>query len=311
MTETITDTPNPIEIEFRDELIRAGLLIPSGVPGVFGRGHVFEDILERFDALITETGKADGAEKVRFPPALSRADFQQSGFLKSFPQLAGTLFSFEGTPREHLQMMDAIHEGKDWSEYETMTDVAFTPAACYPIYPMTAARGPVPEGGRLFDVFSYCFRHEPSDDPARMQLFRMREYVLVGTAEGVVPWRDSWIERGQSLLRSVGLPVECDIANDPFFGRGGRMLALDQREQSLKFELVIPICSVEKPTAIMSFNYHQDHFGTAFGLRSEAGEIAHTACVGFGMERIVLALLKTHGLNPETWPAPVRERLWA
>ena len=309
MTETIT--PNPVEIEFRDELIQAGLLIPSGVPGVFGRGHVFEDILERFDALITEAGKADDAEKVRFPPALSRADFQQSGFLKSFPQLAGTLFSFEGTPRQHLQMMEAIHEGKDWSEYETMTDVAFTPAACYPIYPMTAARGPVPDGGRLFDVFSYCFRHEPSDDPARMQLFRMREYVLVGTADSVVPWRDSWIERGAALLRSVGLPVECDLANDPFFGRGGRMLALDQREQSLKFELVVPICSVEKPTAIMSFNYHQDHFGTAFGLRSEAGEVAHTACVGFGMERIVLALLKTHGLNPETWPAPVRERLWA
>ena len=116
---------------------------------------------------------------------------------------------------------------------------------------------------------------------------------------------------GASLLRSVGLPVVADLANDPFFGRGGRMLALDQREQSLKFELVIPICSEEKPTAVMSFNYHQDHFGTAFGLRSDAGETAHTACVGFGMERIALALFKTHGLDPQTWPASVRERLWA
>ena len=75
-------------------------------------------------------------------------------------------------------MLDLIHEGKDWSGCQKMTDVVFTPAACYPVYPMAARRGPVPDGGRLFDVFSYCFRHEPSDDPARMQLFRMREYVL-------------------------------------------------------------------------------------------------------------------------------------
>ncbi len=302
---------NCAEREFRDELIRAGLLIPTGVPGLFGRGQVFEDVLERFDRLITTVGQDDGAEVLRFPPAINRGDFECSGFLKSFPQLAGTVFSFEGTPQEHMQLLDLIHEGKDWSEYQTMTDVSFTPAACYPLYPMAAKRGPVPASGSLFDVFSYCFRHEPSEDPARMQLFRMREYVLMASADVVVPWRDRWIERGQSVLQSVGLPVVADLANDPFFGRGGRMLALDQREQSLKFELVIPICSEEKPTAVMSFNYHQDHFGTAFGLRTDTGETAHTACVGFGMERIALALFKTHGLDTKEWPASVRERLWA
>jgi len=53
-------------------------------------------------------------------------------------------------------------------------DVALTPATCYPVYPVMAARGPLPEGGRVFDLQSYCFRHEPSEDPARMQMFRIR-----------------------------------------------------------------------------------------------------------------------------------------
>jgi len=299
------------EIAFRDALIEARLLIPTGVPGVFGRGQVFEDVLERFDDLITKLGGADGAEVIRFPPAINRTDFERSGFLKSFPQLAGAIFSFDGTPQDHARLLDLIHEGKDWSECQTMTGVVMTPAACYPVYPMAAARGPISAQGSLFDVFSYCFRHEPSDDPARMQLFRMREYVRIAPAEVVIPWRDAWIERGRGLLQSVGLPVEADLANDPFFGRGGRMLALDQRDQKLKFELVIPICSVEKPTAVMSFNYHQDHFGALFGLKSETGETVHTGCVGFGMERIALALFKTHGLNPQTWPECVREKLWA
>jgi hypothetical protein len=38
--------------------------------------------------------------------------------------------------------------------------------------------------------------------------------------------------------------------------------------------------------------------------------VAHTACVGFGEERIVLALLRTHGFDPERWPVEVRKRLW-
>ena len=38
---------------------------------------------------------------------------------------------------------------------------------------------------------------------------------------------------------------------------------MNQREQELKFEIVAPIASDEKPTAIISFNYHQDHFGAA------------------------------------------------
>ncbi len=90
-----------------------------------------------------------------------------------------------------------------------------------------------------------------------------------------------------------------DVANDPFFGRAGKMLANNQRDQNLKFELLIPITSVAKPTACMSFNYHQDAFGPKWGLNLEDGSVAHTACVGFGLERIALALFHHHGLDVE------------
>jgi seryl-tRNA synthetase len=60
----------------------------------------------------------------------------------------------------------------------------------------------------------------------------------------------------------------------------------------------------------MSFNYHQDHFGSTFGIQTSKGETAQTACLGFGMERIILALFKTHGLEPATWPASVRSVLY-
>jgi seryl-tRNA synthetase len=298
------------EAAFLQELVQRGLLIPTGVEGLYGRGGAFEEIVERFDALVTRWGAEDGAEVMRFPPAIPRRDFEESGYLKSFPQLAGTVHSFMGDEREYLSLLATLEGEGDWTAGQKATGVVLTPAACYPVYPALARRGPLPEGGSLVDVYSYCFRHEPSPDPARMQLFRMREYVRVGTPEEVVEFRQRWLERGQALMGSLGVPLTVDAANDPFFGRTGRMLAANQRDQGLKFELLIPIAREDKPTACLSFNYHQDHFGSAWGLATHDGGTAHTACVGFGMERVTLALLRHHGTDVEAWPAEVREVLW-
>jgi seryl-tRNA synthetase len=295
------------EKEYLDALLEKRLLVETGVRGVFGRGHVFEDVLTRFDQFIERTVKGDGAEKLHFPPILNRKYLEKSGYLKSFPQLAGTVFAFQGKDQQHQQLLEKLNAGDDWTTFQQATEVVLTPAGCYPVYP--TMKGQLPEGGKLIDLWSYCFRHEPSDDPARMQMFRMRELIRLGDLEAVRKWRAEWIDRGLDMLKAVGLPAYVALANDPFFGRGGRMLAANQREQELKFEIVCPITSTEKPTAIMSFNYHQDHFGSTFGIETSKGETAQTACLGFGMERIILALFKTHGLDPATWPASVRSVL--
>ena len=118
---------------------------------------------------------------------------------------------------------------------EASTLSAVAPAACYGVYPAIGARGRMGEDGALVDCYSYCFRHEPSVDPARMQMFRQREYVRLGTAQQARAHRDYWLERGETMLRALGLDVRPVPANDPFFGRGGRMAAATQREQDLKY----------------------------------------------------------------------------
>ncbi|KQZ15505.1 MULTISPECIES: amino acid--[acyl-carrier-protein] ligase [unclassified Mesorhizobium] len=292
-----------------DRLFESGLLIDMGVEGLYGRSGEFEDVIRRFEALIETFATGDAAEAISFPPGMNKAHFEGSGYLKSFPQLAGTVHSFCGNELDHMNLLQCLETGQDWTKGQEATDIVLTPAACYPLYPTVAKRGPLPVKGGLFALQSYCFRHEPSNDPARMQLFRMREFVRMGTPEQVVAFRGEWMERGKKLMAKVGLPVEIDVANDPFFGRAGRMMKNNQRDQNLKFELLIPITSVAKPTACMSFNYHQDHFGKTWELTTSDGEVAHTACVGFGLERIALALFHHHGLRVADWPTAVREAL--
>ncbi|HEV3426777.1 MAG TPA: amino acid--[acyl-carrier-protein] ligase [Paraburkholderia sp.] len=323
MTETAalqaasgSETPAPT---FRDELIASGLLIDTGENGLYGRSQVFEDVVDRLNVAITHLGADQDPEVLRFPPAMRRTDFEDSEYLKNFPQLAGTIHSFCGNESGQMRLLrcldDAMEKSDDdrdtaWMEQQKPTRVVLTPAACYPIYPVMARRGPLPAIGRTIDVLSYCFRHEPSLDPARMQMFRQREYVRLGNPEQVMAFRQMWIDRGSLLVSLLALPVDVDLANDPFFGRGGKIVADSQRAQALKFELLIPVANPDSKTACLSFNYHMDHFGAIWKIECEDGSTAHTGCVGFGMERITLALFRHHGLDVNAWPDDVRALLW-
>ncbi|MCB1571406.1 MAG: amino acid--[acyl-carrier-protein] ligase [Dokdonella sp.] len=294
--------------KFHDGLVAHGLIVPVGVQGVFGRGHVFEDVLERFNALVSEIARDDGAEYFVFPPVIDRKVLESSDYMDSFPHLAGTVFSFFGKELDARKLSERIHACEPWGDTQGMTDVVLNPAACYPVYPSFS--GTVPAEGRLVTMLNWVYRHEPSPEPTRMQSFRVREFVRCGTPAQVVEWRNMWLERGVTLLKSLGLDAVSDVASDPFFGKGGKMLAVSQKEQQLKFEVLVPVISTEKPTAVCSFNFHQEHFGEAFHIKTADGAVANTACLGFGLERIVMALFQAHGFDPKAWPAEVRARLW-
>ncbi|MGI8506815.1 MAG: amino acid--[acyl-carrier-protein] ligase [Solirubrobacteraceae bacterium] len=297
------------QLAYLDQLADAGLLIRTGVDGLYARGAAFEKVRQQFDALVTRAAEPEHPEPLYFPPLLPREQLETSGYLGSFPHLAGTVFAFEGDERAAAEQLELASNHEDWSRHQRMSEMVLTPAACYPLYPALAARGPLPEGGLTLDTGdSYVFRREPSGDPSRMQIFHMREIVRVADRETVIEWRIGWRTRAEELLRSLGLELELDVANDPFFGRTGRLLAAQQRDQELKWELLSPVAG-EQPTAIASSNYHQDHFGHTYGLRTSSGEPAHTGCMAFGEERVTLALLHAHGLDPRAWPAEIRSEL--
>jgi seryl-tRNA synthetase len=294
---------------FHDGLVAHGLIVPAATQGIFGRGAVFEDVLERFNACVSRLSADDAAEAFTFPPVIDRAILEKVHYLDNFPHLCGSVHSFFGNAIQALALAEKAREGGPWGEDLRPTGVVLNPAACYPVYPSFA--GTVPEGGRLVTMVNWVYRHEPSDEPTRMQSFRVREFVRVGTPEQVLAWRDMWLQRGVSLLTSLGLPAKADVASDPFFGRGGKILAVNQKEQKLKFEVLVPVISETAPTAVCSFNLHGDHFGSAFGIATPDGATAHTACLGFGLERVTMALFRTHGFDPARWPAEVRRQLWA
>ncbi len=292
-----------------DQLIAGRLLIPSDAGGVYLRSARFERIVDALDAMVGRFGASDEPEVLRFPPVMPRHALVRSGYLRSFPHLLGTIHCFCGDEAAHRALLRLVADNAEWTDQQRATDLLLTPAACYPLYPVIAARGRLPAQGGIYDVHSWCFRHEPSLDPARMQTFRVREFVRVGRDDQVLTFREGWFDRAKQFIQQLALPYSIDIANDPFFGRSGRLMAESQRSQSLKHELLVPINSDIEPAACASFNYHVDHFGEAWKIELSDGARAYSGCVGFGLERIALALLRHHGLDPAAWPFSVRQAL--
>ncbi len=288
--------------------IAEALLLPTGIDGVYARTAMFEQVVGGLMTLISRHCEPD-AEVLRFPPVMSRRQVEKSGYLKSFPHFLGCVCCLGGTEAEVNAAADRSDNGGDWTSALAAADLVLSPAACYPVYPLVASRGAVPAKGLTFDVACDCFRREPSKMLDRLQSFRMREYVRIGTPEQVDEFRRAWMTKAQGIANQLALPWQIDNASDPFFGRGGKLMAMSQVEQALKFELLVPIRSADQPTACMSFNYHRDHFGTAWSLRTERGEVAHTGCVAFGIDRLALAMFATHGIDLPHWPVAVRRAL--
>ena len=284
------------------------LFMGLGSDGVYARTALYERVFERLVALVDGLRDAR-AEVLRFPPVMSRRQLEKSGYLKSFPNLLGCVCVLHGSEAAIRAAADRHETGGDWTTSLGAADLVLTPAACYPLYPIVASRGPLPPGGLIFDVAADCFRREPSRSLDRLQSFRMREFVRIGSPDDITAFREGWIARAQELAAELALPYTVDVANDPFFGRVGQVMAVSQLQQSLKFELLIPYYAGAKPTACMSFNYHREHFGQVWGIKGSGEEPVHTGCVAFGMDRLAVALFANHGPDPDQWPASARRTL--
>lgn len=291
-----------------DSTILDHLFRPMGVDGVYARTRGYEDVIDALQRLISRR-RPDEAEVFRFPPVMSRRQLEIAGYLNSFPQLLGCVCCLHGSESDIAASVNLAKQGGDWTRDATAADLVLSPAACYPVYPIAAQRGPIPRQGLVFDVAADCFRREPSRDLDRLQSFRMREFVRVGAPSQIATFREQWMKRAEALANDLQLPFEFDRASDPFFGRVGQLMAANQIEEALKFELLIPVRANGGPTACMSFNYHRDHFGKTWNIVDETGAVAHTGCVAFGVDRLTLALFATHGLDFELWPRGVLDIL--
>lgn len=308
MTITAPTALDQSRAALRARLLEDRVLIDLGSPGLYGRTGVFEHVSAAVDAAAVRSMADLESSVLRFPPVEPLAAFERTDYIASFPDLAASISAFTGDDRAHRELLAARERGERWESFLEPADLMLTPAVCHPVYGLVT--GTIPQQGLWFDIVGDSFRREPSLDPMRLQAFHMHEFVHIGTPDSAKAHRDGRIPAMRSLLEGFGLEIDVVPANDPFFGRVGKILARNQVEASLKYEFVTPVYGdAGEAIAIGSANLHEDHFGTSFAITTADGETAHSACVAFGLERVTIALFAAHGTDPASWPADVRRAL--
>ncbi|MEV4555520.1 hypothetical protein AB0K51_00820 [Kitasatospora sp. NPDC049285] len=272
--------------------------LPTDVPGVQLQPAAYEKLLLALRDSIARLAADEPFVRLAIPPVISRRTIERAGYAASFPQLLGTVHSYTGSAADWRRLAPLVAESGAWHADQEISDLVLLPAACYPVYAGLTGRD-LAEPVR-YSVEAQCFRQEATAEPGRLRTFRMAELVTAGTAEHCAAWREHWLQRVAAWLDGLGLKPSVELADDPFFGGGRKLYQAAQRAQELKFELRVPVAD-GLPQAIASANIHKDHFGEAFDFTA-GGERGNTACTAFGLDRIALALLHTHGPRPVDWP---------
>ncbi|MEO7501421.1 MAG: aminoacyl--tRNA ligase-related protein [Gemmatimonadaceae bacterium] len=267
-------------------------------PGLIGLRGSARSLMETIAFSLAELANDETSDEWSVPSGISFATLERAQYFASFPQwlTAASHLSDDSSVLEAIAGSDS--PGSSARAAMQKPDAALSPAVCYHTYERLAGQSVA--SPTLMTAEGVCWRHE-GDRLAPLErgwAFRMREVVCIGTPVEVEEFRQRWMVRTEAFAESLGLSVETVQATDPFFAPTARGKAVLQRIKALKHELTVRFPD-GRSLAIASFNNHERFFGEAFEISLESGEVAASACVAFGIERWLLAVVAANGVGSE------------
>ncbi|HVE99466.1 MAG TPA: aminoacyl--tRNA ligase-related protein [Mycobacteriales bacterium] len=257
-----------------------------------------DDLDRRFTALADRWRPTH----VRFEPTVSAAFLDRMDYFRSFPHLftAAVSLADDDATLESFVAGEPVVDGVLRLGALAPVTRVLSPAACYPLYDHRA--GARISGREHHTMAATCFRREAEYvDWERQASFTMREVVCIGSAQDVADFLAEARMAVDELTAALRIPVEWQLASDPFFRPSRNPQYLMQQIDPTKHEVVY-----DGRLAIASANLHHDHFGRIFDIATTSSDSsetpAHTACLAFGVERWVAAIVQQHGPDPGGWP---------
>lgn len=258
------------------------------------------ELVERLDAELQEIAIRKGAQPIHLPNFIPLDYLKRIGSFDQYPH-----YVFFASPLvSDIERIEAFQKengsgGAKVGSYLAAPEYCLKTAACSPLYPLLENKdfsAPV-----YYTTLGDCTRHEDKRATAfeRLTEFRMREIVFVGDEAGAEEFYRFVLGIFRDLVEGFDLTARVCTANDSFFVSNYSKYRLTQLLGNDKFEARLSIPDTRAEIAFGSFNHHRYFFSQRFGF-SYRGEPAASACVGFGLERLVYGILCQCGTERET-----------
>ena len=282
-----------------------------------GQGHVImrgpaAKLMRVVDAVVLrDFAEVFGAEEEVYPSTILCTTLDRCNHYSSFPEHVDFVAHLKPDVDVLGSFAEACSEG-GWrpalhQNRMAEPDFAVSPSCCYHCYEGMEGWS-LEAPGRCVTAVLGCHRFEGANHRTlrRLRAFTMREVIWVGAPSFVLESRaeadrmiEAWAARWQ-------LDCSYEVANDMFFTDNYSVRASFQRQQEAKKELRASLAREGHDLSIFSSNFHSNTFGKAFDI-TIGGRPAVSACLGWGLERIVFALLSQHGLEVQDWPTALQE----
>ena len=302
------------------ELKRRGWVLELG-RGQVGLAGPALRLAQLLDRACAELGSARfGAVEETYPSLIPADVLGRCGYFSSFPQAVSLVAHLV----EDYDLIEEFRQANAATPHLTIPrasaiptpEACLTPAVCYHCYQSLEGQT-LPSGGRVVTSNGKCFRYESKNITGldRLWDFTMREVIFVGEEAWVTAQRQKAIDAVAAQVAEWDLDCAIETANDPFFPTVHATKTYWQVRSDLKFELRLGVEPGEdgraRSIAAGSFNLHENFFGKTFSIMAGDGNPAFTGCVGWGLERWVLACFTQHGYERARWPGALAGEIFA
>lgn len=291
-------------------LVEDGQIRPTG-NGKFVYSGELNRLFSAIDGKLRSLAETMGAVEERYPTTVRTDTLIDVGYLASFPHHA----FFSAPVQFSEESLNSVRQRKALKAEDRaqivgelgMPSEVLAPTVCYHCFE-ARRNGTVKPG--LVTAINKCHRHEPVDVHGleRLTTYWMREIIVFGHDKEIRDALDYMAQWTIDFLQS--LDVSCDLiaANDPFFADSSTEKRIYQTAYDLKKELKLPVYGGKK-IAAASFNNHQSSIVEKLAIRSREDTVIESGCAGWGLERVLLALVSRFGPDIAQWPSHTRKSL--
>ena len=274
--------------------------------------HIFDDglitlrgpavqLLKYFDNKFLEIAKSSGCIERIYPVLLPIKSYLKTSYPKNSPQYTICCCELE----ENIDRLKNIHEKvckNSLTDLIKEPKTVLSPAACFHVYDEL-------ENSIIKEPLSVTLRQSVFRNEGRfnwqkygcLKSYTIRELVFIGSKEYVETNRIEILKSTIDLMENFNILGRIVVATDPFIIPEIQKIKDIQIAEKAKYELKL-MYDDDEELSCASFNLHGISFSKPFNFKINQAESTVSACVGFGLERWVLAFLCQFGTDEKLWP---------
>lgn len=271
---------NKVNCEFHslDEMLKQGNIVRTENGGVCLSG-ISARLFDYFDKVFRKFAHNNDAIEEKYPVLLSKDTLIKTKYLNNYP-------------------------GN--SMYVEDSNAVLSPSACFHVY--ERYKDTVFKDNTSLTFLQNVFRNEKdkNNEFGRLRDYHVREIVFVGSEEYVDTSINRMINQTSRFMVELGLKGDIESATDLFITPNMNRYKLIQMHNKAKYELRLEYDN-NRDISVASFNRHGKTFSHTFNISVSGVENVVSGCIGYGIERFVMAFLSQYGCNVENMPKCVRD----